>query len=72
VANFRDSYIRRESPRAGVYYWMTNECRMAPPEAGSDLDWLNKGHVTYTFMGNPSEHVAAFASFVKDLGADAD
>jgi 5'-nucleotidase len=72
VANFRDSYIRRESPRAGVYYWMTNECRMEPPETGSDLDWLNKGHVTYTFMGNPSEHVAAFASFVKDLGADAD
>ncbi|MCE5343041.1 MAG: 5'/3'-nucleotidase SurE [Eubacteriales bacterium] len=70
VANFKDSYIRRESPRSGTYYWMTDECLMEPPEAGSDLDWLNKGHVTYTFMGNPSEHGAAFTSFVKDL-ADA-
>jgi len=46
---------------------MANECRMEPPEAGSDLDWLNKGHITYTFMGNPSEHGAAFASFVREM-----
>jgi len=41
---FLDSYIRRESPRSGVYYWMTNDCRMEPPEAGTDMDWLDKGH----------------------------
>jgi 5'-nucleotidase len=69
VANFTDSYIRRESPRSGVYYWMTNDCCTEPPEPGSDLDWLEKGHVTYTFMGNPSEHGAAFTSFVKDVAA---
>jgi len=67
TANFKDSYIRRVSPRSGVYYWMTNDYQMEPPEAGSDLDWLDKGHVTYTFMGNPSEHGAAFTSFVNDI-----
>ena len=40
---------------------------MDAPEAGTDLDWLNKGHITYTFMGNPSEHGAAFASFVREM-----
>ncbi len=69
VANFKDSYIRRESPRSGTYYWMTNDYCMEPPEPGSDLDWLDKGHVTYTFMGNPSEHSAAFTSFVKEIAA---
>jgi 5'-nucleotidase len=67
IANFKDTYIRRESPRSGTYYWLSSECLMEPPEAGSDLDWLNKGHVTYTFMGNPSEHGAAFTSFVQEL-----
>ena len=68
TANFKDSYIRRDSPRSGVYYWMTNECLMEPPEENTDLDLLNKGHITYTFMGNPSEHGAAFASFVREIG----
>ena len=68
TANFKDCYIRRESPRNGTYYWMSNECSMEPPELGTDLDWLNKGHITYTFMGNPSEHGAAFASFVREMG----
>ncbi len=68
IANFRDCYLRRESPRNGAYYWMANECRMDPPEPGSDLDWLGRGHVTLTFMGNPSEHGAAFASFAREIG----
>lgn len=67
IANFRDCYIRRESPRNGIYYWMADECRMDPPEAGTDLDMLSKGHVTYTFMGNPSEHVDAFAAFADEI-----
>ena len=67
TAAYKDCYIRRESPRSGIYYWMSNECRMDLPETGTDLDWLNKGHITYTFMGNPSEHGAAFASFVREM-----
>ena len=68
TANFKDTYIRRESPRSGVYYWMSNDWLMEPPEENTDLDLLNKGHVTFTFMGNPSEHSAAFASFVREIG----
>ena len=68
TANFKDTYIRRESPRSGAYYWMTNDCLMEAPEQGTDLDYLAKGHITYTFMGNPSEHGAAFASFVREVG----
>jgi len=68
TANFLDTYVRRESPRSGVYYWMSNEGSMDAPEENSDLDLLNKGHVTLTFMGNPCEHSAAFASFVREIG----
>ena len=68
TANFKDFYIRRESPRAGVYYWMSSEGSMEAPEENSDMDMLNKGHVTFTFMGNPTEHSAAFASFVREIG----
>ena len=67
VANFKDSYIRRESPRAGIYYWMSNEYSMEPPEAGSDLYWLDQGHVTVTFMGNPCEHGTEHTAFVQNL-----
>ena len=71
VSNFRDAYIRRESPRSGVYYWMANDCLMEPPARDTDLDWLNRGHVTYTFMGNPCEHGAAFDALVREMGAGA-
>lgn len=67
IANFKDTYIRRESPRAGVYYWMSNEYSMEPPEAGSDLYWLDKGHVTVTFMGNPREVGTAYDAFLEGL-----
>jgi 5'-nucleotidase len=67
IANFKDSYIRRESPRAGTYYWMSNDYSMEPPEAGSDLYWLDQGHVTVTFMGNPCEHGTEHTAFVNGL-----
>lgn len=50
---YHDKYERRESPRAGVYYWMTCECEMEPPEEGSDQYYLERGHVVYTLLGNP-------------------
>lgn len=71
TANFRDCYIRRESPRAGVYYWMSNDNLTDPPAEGTDLDLLAKGHVTITFMGNPSEHGAALDAFTQAFGAGA-
>lgn len=67
TANFKDTYIRRESPRAGAYYWMSNDYSMEPPEEGSDMACLDKGHVTVTFMGNPREHGAEYTSYFADL-----
>ncbi|MDD3411994.1 MAG: 5'/3'-nucleotidase SurE [Eubacteriales bacterium] len=68
TAAFLDEYERRESPRAGTYYWLMDGCRMEKPEAGSDLDLLAKGWITCTFLGNPTECGAAFAEFVKNAG----
>ncbi len=64
TANFTDCYLRRESPRAGVYYWLDKGAHTEPPIPGSDQDMLDKGHVTLTFMGNPSDHSACFPDFL--------
>lgn len=64
TANFTDGYLRRESPRAGIYYWLDGSASTQPPIPGSDQDLLNRGHITMTFMGNPSDHGAAFTGFV--------
>ncbi len=63
-ANFTDGYVRRESPRAGVYYWLAQGASTEPPTPGGDQDLLSQGHITMTFMGNPSDHGAAFGDFV--------
>ena len=55
TANFTDRYIRRESPRAGIYYWLDKGSRTHPPDLGSDQDMLRKGHIMLTLMGNPSD-----------------
>lgn len=65
TANFTDRYLRRESPRAGVYYWLDEGSYTEAPGEGSDQDMLEKGHVTLSFMGNPSDHSLGFASFLQ-------
>ncbi|MEG2949866.1 MAG: 5'/3'-nucleotidase SurE [Clostridia bacterium] len=54
VGNFIDGYERRESPRAGTYYWLLDGSVTEHPEAGSDMDCLAKNHVVLTLMGNPT------------------
>ena len=49
---FLDSYLRRESPRAGTYFWLESGSRSESPKEGTDQDMLNKGHITLTLMGN--------------------
>lgn len=56
TANYLDTYLRRESPRAGVYYWLEGGARTEPFIEGTDQDMLEKGHITLTFMGNPTDH----------------
>lgn len=64
TANYTDGYIRRKSPRAGVYYWLDGSSSTEEPIPGGDQDLLRQGHITMTFMGNPSDHGAAFTGFV--------
>ena len=66
TSNFTDGYIRRDSPRAGVYYWLDGSASTEPPMPGGDQDLLDKGHITMTFMGNPSDHGSEFCGFVSD------
>ena len=54
TANFCDKYIRRESPRAGTYFWLEEGSPMEPFHAGSDNEYLEKGFITLTLMGLPT------------------
>ena len=71
TANFVDTYIRRESPRAGTYYWLEGGAKTRPATPGSDQEFLREGHITFTFLGNPSEEwpaVQGFAETCQTLG----
>lgn len=59
TANFTDGYERRVSPRAGTYYWLMNGSQTEPPDRDSDVDCLERGHITLTLMGNPISYDAA-------------
>ena len=52
TAFFVDGYEQRESPRAGTYFWLTNGGEIEPCDPGSDNDYLEKGHITLTLIGN--------------------
>ena len=52
-AYYTDSYERRESPRAGTYFWLEGGSPMEPFTEGSDNDYLEKGYITMTLMGHP-------------------
>ena len=47
---YQDTYVRRESPRGDIYFWLTPEQPADEPTPGSDIDWLEKGHITMTFL----------------------
>jgi 5'-nucleotidase len=52
-AGYRDRYIRRESPRAGTYFWLAGGAETEPSADDTDVGLLRAGHITYTFVGNP-------------------
>ena len=52
-ANFVDGYERRQSPRAGMYFWLVEGGAMEERNPGSDMDYLERGHITLTLLGNP-------------------
>ena len=47
---YQDTYVRRESPRGDVYFWLTPEQPADVHTPGSDFEWLEKGHITVTFL----------------------
>lgn len=60
TAVYTDKYERRESPRAGTYFWLERESSMEPTVPGSDDDYLSRGYITLTLMGHPTMEPAAF------------
>ena len=71
MAGYRDQYLRRESPRAGTYYWLASGCETEPSEENSDMAYLQAGHVTYTFVGNLCNSAdPAFAAKLADVKID--
>lgn len=61
-----DGYERRESPRSGSYFWLKAEEAPSAPTPGTDVDCLNKGHITCTFLapeGCCQEDYADFLDF---------
>ena len=58
---FVDSYIRYSTPRAGDCYWLSHEDGGVDSiTEGSDMDCLEKGHITLTIMGNFTSADKAF------------
>ena len=53
TGNFIDGYERRQSPRAGTYFWLLNGSKTEPPAQDTDLDYLRRGHITLTLLGDP-------------------
>ncbi len=67
TAGYRDRYMRRESPRAGTYFWLSDGCEIEPSADGTDVALLSLGYITYTVLGNPCgslnpEFVAQFSA----------
>jgi len=65
TANFLDTYIRRESPRAGMYYWLDSGALTEPYSESSDQDLLDKGHITLTLIGNYTDHNEKYHDFIR-------
>ncbi len=70
TAGFRDRYIRRESPRAGTYFWLAGGVAMDESDEQTDIGYLNAGHITFTRLGNPCGGLDA--AFAKQFAQDND
>lgn len=70
-AYYLDGYERRVSPLGQTYLWLaaddTSGVPMEPAEPGSDYDYLRKGHVTCTFLGNFRDYNEEYAQKMQDL-----
>ncbi len=69
---FQDQYIRRESPRAGTYFWLADGAKLEPSTPDTDLWALERGHITVTLMGNPADCTADAPGLTELVTACAD
>jgi len=65
---YKDGYDRRKSPRGDDYFWLTPLELDYESTLGSDQEWLQKGHITCTFL-TPEEGVdqEKYADFLTEL-----
>ena len=65
---YKDTYERRKSPRGDDYFWLTPLDQDYESTPGSDQEWLQKGHITCTFL-TPDEGVdqGKYADFFTEL-----
>lgn len=64
---YEDSYERRESPRGDVYFWLTPEKPSETPTPGSDVEYLDQGHITVTLLTLDACPQAGFDELLRDL-----
>ncbi len=63
---FTNTYEQRVSPRGEIYFWVMKEFHHEPPTPGSDEDFLQKGHVTCTFLLHPGESYESCLDFLQE------
>ena len=70
-AYYLDGYEKRVSPLGQTYFWLkANDdtgVPMEPAEPGSDYDYLRKGHVTCTVLGNFRDYNEDYLARMQDF-----
>lgn len=64
---YSDSYEKRENPRGGTYYWLTEIELGTQAAPGSDDDMLHKGHITCTLLTPEPCEQEKYAYILQDL-----
>ncbi|MDO5434908.1 MAG: 5'/3'-nucleotidase SurE [Clostridia bacterium] len=65
-AAYENRYIRREDPRGNTYFWLGPEVHNDHPSEGTDIWYLNRGHITCTFIGPYDLDQSRFADLLED------
>lgn len=63
---FTNIYEQRENPYGETYFWVTPEFRREPTRPLSDEYFLQKGHVTCTFLLHTPENSGNCLDFLQD------
>ena len=48
---YNDAYVRETTPRGDLCFWLGHEVKDANPPEGTDTWYLQRGHITCTFIG---------------------